>query len=78
MQIPDSDWVDLGDSAPSGDPVEEVEKTLPSPLTNFQRGRGFAPQSMDDDPTVRTVLEYAPEEAEDPQDGAAQLKPPFD
>ncbi len=78
MQIRDSDWVDLGERAPSEDWLEEVEKTLPSRLTNFQRGRGFAPQSTEDDPTVRMTLEYVPEEAEDREDAPEELKPPFD
>jgi len=77
MQIRDSDWADVGQKAPSEDFVEEVEKTLPSRLTNFQRGRGFAPPSADD-PSAGKALEYAPEEIEDLQDGADELKPPFD
>jgi len=77
MQIRDSDWADLGEIAPSEDLVEEAEKTLPSRLTTFRKGRGFAPLSTYD-PTLTTVLEYAPEEAEGLPDDAEELQSRFD
>ncbi|HSS44871.1 MAG TPA: hypothetical protein VLO07_05965 [Thermoanaerobaculia bacterium] len=69
MQIRDSDWADPGEMAPHEDVVEEVEKTPSTRLTNFRRGRGFAPQSTDDK-TLATMLEYAPEEIDDLLEGA--------
>ena len=77
MQIRDSDWADPGEIAPHEDVVEEVEKTPSSRLTNFRRGRGFAPPSTDDK-TLATVLEYAPEEIDDLLEGADEPQPPSD
>lgn len=77
MQIRDSDWADLGEIAPSEDLTEQAEKNLPSPVTTFRRGHGFAPLSTDD-PKLTTVLEYVPEEVEGQADGAEELQSPFD
>jgi hypothetical protein len=77
MQIRDSDWADLGEIAPSQDRAKETEETLPSRLTTFRKGHGFAPLSTDD-PKLTSALEYVPEEVEDLRESVEELQSPFD